>query len=347
MALSTCRKALAGVVAMLLTCDAHTPRAELEKAFEQFQKDFHKKYEESEKQHRFNAFVENFNFVQRRNAEVAGAFQVAINQFADMTPDEFSLTHGGLLQTSRPFEGLKYLGTHQYSGTALPASVDWTAKSAVTPVKNQQQCGSCWAFSSTGALEGAFAIATGKLVSFSEQQLVDCSKAFGNQGCSGGLMDNAFTYEEGTAICTEDSYPYTAQVGVCKASNCTAGAPKGAVTGFKDVNINDTQALMEAVAQQPVSVAIEADQMSFQLYHGGVLTTDCGSKLDHGVLVVGYGTDNGVDYWKIKNSWGPQWGESGYIRIKRGLLGPGECGIKSDPSYPVVKASGNQATINI
>jgi KDEL-tailed cysteine endopeptidase len=149
-------------------------------------------------------------------------------------------------------------------------------------------------------------------------------------------MELAFKYEEGINVCTEDSYPYTAEDGTCKANSCTVAIPKGGVTGYKDVNPNDEQALMEAVMQQPVSVAIEADQSAFQLYQGGILTKSCGSKLDHGVLLVGYGTDQGVNYWKVKNSWGASWGESGYIRLERGVKKAGECGINSQPTYPVV-----------
>jgi KDEL-tailed cysteine endopeptidase len=220
----------------------------------------------------------------------------------------------------------------------LPDSVDWIEKGAVTKVKNQAQCGSCWAFSTTGALEGAWEIATGELVSLSEQQLVDCAKKFQEAGCGGGEMDNAFKYAEQTTMCTETSYPYKAKNGICQASNCSAGIPQGGVVGFKDVAGDDTEALMDAVAQQPVSVAIEADQMAFQLYRGGVLNGTCGTRLDHGVLVVGYGTENGIDYWKVKNSWGPTWGMDGYLKVLRGKKGPGECGIKMQPSYPVVKA---------
>lgn len=187
-----------------------------------------------------------------------------------------------------------------------------------------------------GALEGAWQITTGKLVSLSEQQLVDCAKDAGD-GCYGGWMSSAFQYLEGRDVCTEESYAYTARNGQCQQSGCTAGIPSGGVVGYKSVASQDENALMEAVAQQPVAVAIEADEWSFQSYSSGVLTKSCGSSLDHGVLAVGYGTDNGVAYWKVKNSWGSGWGDQGYVRLERGLPGAGECGIKLSGSYPVVQ----------
>merc|ERR1712060_460193 len=144
----------------------------------------------------------------------------------------------------------------------------------------------------------------------------------------------------GNAICTEDSYPYKARAGTCEASSCTVGLPKGDVTGFKDVAKDDMQALMEAVTQQPVSIAIEADRSAFQLYRSGILSSTCGTSLDHGVLLVGYGTEDGKDYWKVKNSWGTTYGENGYVRLLRGKGGAGECGLLSQPSYPVVSGSG-------
>merc|ERR1712232_1487653 len=210
----------------------------------------------------------------------------------------------------------------------------------VTDVKNQGQCGSCWSFSTTGSLEGANFINTGKLVSLSEQQFVDCAGSFGNQGCNGGLMDNAFKYAEQAAICTEESYAYQAKAGQCKASSCTIGVPDHDVTGYKDVTTDNKVDLMSAVAQQPVSIAIEADKPVFQLYKSGVLSGMCGSQLDHGVLVVGYGVDQKFGpYWKVKNSWDLSFGEDGYVRLARSKPNAtaGECGILSQPSYPVVK----------
>merc|ERR1711945_40707 len=154
------------------------------------------------------------------------------------------------------------------------------------------------------------------------------------------MGDPAFLYAEQHVMCTEESYSYVDRAGTCSALSCTVGIPEGCVIGYKDVAANSDQSLMEALAQRPVSIAIEADKLVFQLYFSGVLAaSDCGEKVDHGVLAVGYGTDNGVDYWKVKNSWGAKWGEEGYIRIERGLPGPGECGIKLGASYPKVSAS--------
>jgi len=303
-------------------------------AFEQFLKDFGKEYGEAEKQSHFLAFEKNYNYISEENAK-NHSYKLGLNEFSDMPLSEFKSTKFGL--SGSPWGGLKSLGVHEASGAPTPTEVDWRQKNAVTPVKNQKTCGSCWAFSTTGALEGAWAIATGKLVPLSEQQLVDCAKKFGNNGCNGGLMDNGFKYEQQAPVCTEESYPYKALDSTCKATGCTVGIPKGGVVGYKDVAPSDMEALMDAVAKGPVSVAIEADQMAFQTYKSGVLTKACGEKLDHGVLIVGYGTEAGKDYWLVKNSWGPTWGEDGFIKIERGLPGAGECGIKEQASYPVVK----------
>merc|ERR1719486_1188061 len=222
--------------------------------------------------------------------------------------------------------------------SATATSVDWTTKNAVTPVKNQGQCGSCWAFSTTGSVEGANAIKTGKLESFSEQELVDCAGSFGNQGCNGGLMDNGFKYIKSKGDALESKYPYTGKTGSCSQAKTTPAAVH--VTGYTDVPQKNEAQLMAAVAKQPVSVAIEADLSGFQFYKSGVFSGTCGTKLDHGVLAVGYGTDGGKAFWKVKNSWGTSWGQQGYIMLARNtksssrrLLGGGgggkggECGL--------------------
>lgn len=227
----------------------------------------------------------------------------------------------------------------------LPESVDWVKAGAVTPVKNQGQCGSCWSFSTTGALEGAYFNTYGTLPSFSEQQLVDCDNRKNggkDMGCNGGLMDNAFTWiEKNGGLCSEADYPYTSgdtkTAGTCQTT-CDV-VDNSVVTKFTDVHPSNDIDMMTALSQQTVSIAIEADQQAFQLYKSGVFTGTCGTNLDHGVLTVGYGTLDGQDYYKVKNSWGPTWGDEGYILLGRGdefNKGQGQCGMLLQASYPEV-----------
>jgi C1A family cysteine protease len=259
---------------------------------------------------------------------------MSVNQFTHLTPEEFGARYiGGWKGPSKRVNkvAVEHLMTDP---SDLPSSIDWTQKGAVTGVKSQGSCGSCWAFSATGAIESINYINNGKLINLSEQQLVDCSGKYGNQGCNGGLMDNAFKYVINSGgLCSEEGYPYHGRQQSCRASTC---APIVTISDYTDVPKQNEHALMSAVAQQPVSVAIDADSLSFQFYSGGVLSGKCGHDLDHGVLVVGYGSESGKNYWKVKNSWGASWGINGYVLIARGDSHHphGECGILDQPSYP-------------
>jgi len=293
-------------------------------------------YQPTERDYRESVYYANVAKIDAHN-EGNFSWTMDVNQFADLTADEFKSTvvsgsfrRGEQRNTTVGVRGL-------WSRADLPASVNWTAKGAVTPVKNQEQCGSCWAFSTTGSVESAWFLAKGTLPSVSEQQLVDCSTAEGNQGCNGGLMDYAFEYIiKNKGITTEAAYPYTATgPNACVA----AGKPVAAtLSGYKDVPVNSETALETAIAQQPVSVAVEADQSVFQFYSGGVMDSACGTQLDHGVLAVGYGVLGGKEYYLVKNSWGASWGANGYILLGRGAkFNPaGQCGIQMAASYPVV-----------
>ncbi|XP_038585708.1 cathepsin L.1 isoform X1 [Micropterus salmoides] len=294
----------------------------------------------SEEAHRRQIWVNNRRLVLVHNImadEGIKSYRLGMTYFADMENEEYKrlISQGclGSFNASRPRSGSTFLRLPE--GADLPISVDWRDKGYVTDVKDQKQCGSCWAFSATGSLEGQTFRKTGKLVSLSEQQLVDCSGKYGNMGCNGGWMDSAFQYIQANGgLDTEDSYPYEAEDGQCRYNPATIGA---ICTGYVDVTQGDEEALKEAVATiGPVSVAIDASHLTFQLYESGVYDEpDCSSdELDHGVLAVGYGSDNGQDYWLVKNSWGLQWGDMGYIMMTRNKHN--QCGIATASSYPLV-----------
>jgi len=300
---------------------------EYQHLFTKFMTQYNKKYTHDTFFYRYTVFKANVDKIELANRQ-NHKYKLGMNAMGDMTHSEFKAVKLGYKQVDRNFIRSKNVaGPHQK--VKAPASVDWRSKGAVTPIKDQGQCGSCWAFSTTGSTEGAAAIATGKLTSLSEQQLVDCSGSAGNQGCNGGLMDQAFEWIiQNGGITTEAQYPYTAMDGTCNTTVTEAVK----ITGYTDVTSGDETALAAAVALGPVSVAIEADQSCFQFYTSGVLVDpSCGTALDHGVLAVGYGTQAGQDYWIVKNSWGTSWGMSGYVLIARGT---NECGIATENSYP-------------
>ncbi|CAN4105025.1 unnamed protein product [Withania somnifera] len=247
--------------------------------------------------------------------------------------------------TNREFNSI-YLGYKQplwqqeannvtYDKSKLPVSVDWRKSGAVTPVKNQKNCGSCWAFSAVAAIEGINKIKTGELVSLSEQQLVDCDVYSDNQGCNGGFMENAFDFIiQNGGITSDKNYPYTGKDQKCNTNKAKQHAVT--ITGYERITPNE-ESLQAAVIKQPISVAVDASGYGFQLYSGGLYTGYCGHSLNHGVTLIGYGVvEGGEKYWLVKNSWGANWGEGGYIKIKRGSDdNRGTCGIAMQPSCPL------------
>jgi cathepsin L len=300
-------------------------------AFDNFKVTYGKVYLDTEENHRYSVFKHNLDFVNSWDAETRG-FTVAINKFSDLTKEEFASI----------YNGMKVTKNYEPVTEPLPVKsgvtgdiVNWVNKGAVTPIKNQGQCGSCWSFSATGSMEGEQFLTKGVLTSLSEQNLVDCSTAQGNDGCNGGLMDQAFEYViTNKGIDTEASYPYTATgPNTCVYSASNIG---DTISSYQDVTTGSESALETAVNKQPVSVAIDASNESFQMYSGGVYYEPACSptSLDHGVLAVGYGTDStGTDYWLVKNSWGTDWGMSGYIQMSRNKNN--NCGIATMASYPI------------
>jgi cathepsin L len=314
------------IIALIVSVSALTEK-EYRTSFEQFKVKYNKVYLDEEEDHRYEVYKSNLDFVNNWDEEARG-FKVAINEFADLTSEEF----GAMFRGTRTEVTYEESEPVDVSGTA--ATVDWRTKGAVTGVKNQGQCGSCWSFSTTGSVEGAWFLAGHSLVSLSEQNLVDCSGSEGNEGCNGGLMDNAFEYiiQKG-GIDTEASYPYTARDGTCHFNAANIGAK---ISSYHDVTQGSESALQTAVNERPVSVAIDASHNSFQLYHSGVYNEPaCSSTaLDHGVLAIGYGTDGSTPYWLVKNSWGTSWGMSGYIMMSKDKNN--QCGIATAASYPIV-----------
>jgi len=299
-------------------------------AFVGFMEKHNKIYQTYEEfQLRYETFRNNMDYIQEVNG-MQKNYTLGITPMMDLSLDEFRSQY---LST---FSSSKTCSAFTHESASPPDAWDWRDHNVVTPVKDQGQCGSCWSFSATGAMEGAWAITKGKLVSLSEQQLVDCSAGmqYGNHGCNGGLMDGAFQYAIDSGMCTEDDYSYKAANGQCRS--CTTVVT---ISDCQDVPANNQVDLQKAASLGPVSVAIEADTRTFQLYTGGVITSDaCGTNLDHGVLVVGYGEESKIPYWIVKNSWGTSWGENGYVKIERSssTKDKGVCGIAMQPSFPIV-----------
>ncbi|KAJ0980141.1 hypothetical protein J5N97_008396 [Dioscorea zingiberensis] len=307
----------------------------VKESHEQWMANYGRVYKDAvEKLHRLEIFKANLKLIESFNA-ADHKFKLGANQFADLTNEEFKAIYNGFKPSSKKLSTASSSSFRYENVSAAPASMDWRTKGAVTPVKDQGQCGCCWAFSAVAAMEGINKLSTGKLISLSEQELVDCDTAGEDQGCNGGLMDDAFEFIiKNKGLTTESNYPYQGTDDSCNSKKSANHA--AAITGFEDVPANSEAALLKAVTNQPISVAIDAGGYAFQLYSSGVFTGDCGTDLDHGVTAVGYGTaSDGTKYWLVKNSWGSSWGEKGYIRMERDVdAKEGLCGIAMQASYP-------------
>ncbi|KAJ6832038.1 senescence-specific cysteine protease SAG39-like [Iris pallida] len=280
--------------------------------------------DEAEKDRRFEIFKTNVELIESFNAGNQ-KFKLGANQFADLLNEEFNEVCSGyrppLMTTVTAAKGFMYANV-----TDTPSSMDWRANGAVTPVKHQGHCGSCWAFSAVASIEGLTQVRTGKLISLSDQELIDRDTSSDNQGCDGGNMGRAFEFVvSNEGLSASENY-----------GGSFSHATTSTIGGYEQVPANDEAALLKAVSMQPVSVAIDASSYALQLYAGGVFTGYCGTELNHAVAVVGYGTESdGTKYWIVKNSWGSSWGEDGYIRIQRDVGDKeGLCGIAMQASYP-------------
>jgi len=298
--------------------------SEIESAFLGYITEFGKSYSNmAEYEHRLANFAQKHSVIRAHNAENVD-YKLGHNKMSDWTEEEYKsvLTYKpNMVETTAAFEASP-LG---YS------PVDWRQSSCLSPVQDQGQCGSCWAFSSVASMENKYCAQNGTLYKLSEQQLVDCvNLCF---GCNGGNAALAFRYWESHNAMSESSYPYTAKDGTCAYSSSSA-TPVKAVS-YTGVTADSPDSMKAALVNNIMSVAIQANQLSFQLYSSGVFTnTNCGTQLDHATNVVGWGTEGSMDYWIMRNSWGSSWGESGYMRLEI-VAGVGLCGIQMQPNFPV------------
>jgi len=320
------KMSIIAIITMFYACASHASVSlSAAQQFQLFQEKYHKVYASPAiAEYRKKVFADNLAKIQKQNAE-HHSYQLGINEFADQTWEEFSETHlmnpGWQLQFSKQFGGKNF---QPAKASPVVLDVDWRARGAVTPVKNQGQCGSSWAFATTGLIEGAGQIQTGTLHSLSEQEFLDCNTS--NAACYGGQIDKALSFAM-DGITTEASYPYTARAGACRSST-----PIIQVNSYSEVTPNDEGALGAAVSQQPIAVGVQADPAIFQFYHSGIITAsaNCGAVLNHALLIVGFTSE----YWIVKNSWGTSWGSSGYVFIQRNSNANGGAGVCGIASYP-------------
>ena len=304
--------------------------------FMNFQKTYNKTYTPDEIIQRFTIFLTNTHMIEKHNKGTS-SFNMGINAFSDLTATEFKEKYVGKTYL---YESPSSYGCLTLNFTYMPdeyETFDWRNYGVVGPVRNQGQCGSCWAFATTANAESVWAINTGKLYDLSEQYLVDCAtgKGYLNMGCQGGNMDSAFKYMIENKQCDEVNYPYVSGVtehkGLCHTCD--------EITKFSscyNIESKNQLAIKNAILSNPVVIGIEADTYYFQSYTSGIIDgVWCGDDIDHAVEIVGFGVDNGTKYWSVRNSWGDQWGENGYFRILRtdSMDDAGVCGLALEPSY--------------
>ena len=302
--------------------------------------------------HMFERFLDNDKFIELNNAKNL-SYSVGHNAYSGMDTDEFSefmrfktnaqmfSKENAFLRGSIPII-LQQQQYNDFDFVSLPISIDWRLKGVVNNVRDQGQCGSCWSFSGTSAVETAVAIKTGKLYDLSEQQSVSCAGLkYGNLGCNGGMYNNLWNWDK-SGICSENDYPYksgtTTETGSCQTTCSPISETK--VSSYINVTPYSDDAMMSALVIGSVSIAIQASSRSFQLYNDGIYTDlqDCGNDLDHAVILTGYGSNAGQDYYILRNSWGQDWGNGGYMLIGKGsqYKPNGMCGLLMEPMYPIV-----------
>jgi len=318
----------------VLSVNSSKTEQEYRLAFTKYVKHYNKHYTTTDFLSHYTTFKLNIDIIDNHNTQANRTFNMGINAFTDMTREEFSATHNGWRPAKSDTDMSERVKLQLPEGGA-PASLDWRKQGVVTTVKDQGQCGSCWSFSATGSMEGAVAIAGNNLTSLSEQQLMDCDTL--SESCEGGSMTSAFLYAVlNGGMCAESAYPYKGVDESCQTCTVVSKISSWTSVFYNLFDPTDDEYLMAAIQLGPVSVAVEADQDSWQKYTSGVITSaTCGTALDHGVLVVGYDHDatSGLDYWIVKNSWGASWGQSGYVYLARGQ---NTCGINQQPSYPTI-----------
>jgi len=324
---------------------------ELQIQFSNFIQKYGKVYKsQKEKEYRFNIYKNNYQSIALHNSQLHSTYKKAMNKFGDLTSKEFEklykpnkmfLNNSHHRSHHHPINNqTNYCGNYTFQNTSVPNIFDWrNIKGVVSPVKDQQQCGSCWAFSTVEALESFIAINSNTSVTnLSPQELVDCTSSYGNNGCNGGMMDSSFRYviDKG-GICSEDEIKYKGVDKKCK--DCKTRYGENDVKNCYNIASGEELTMREVVSRQPISIAIEADTATFQFYSDGVITSvDCGTNLDHAVVIVGYNTKDDIDYWIVRNSWGEFWGNKGYVFIERNNVNnntnTGICGIAMASVFP-------------